>query len=452
MKSNQKKEIWPGNIPNPKMPYAPAVKAGNWVFVAGQLASDFKTGVAPEARVDPKLPFNEHSLTLQSRYIMDNIEKTLEAAGSSYADAMRIFQWFTGPADWEQGTSWSGVNITRYLEERNKYIFEKRPASTGMGIRELLVQDTIIEVNLIAIIPGEGETKEAISCPDIPKPLAGYSEAVRTGDWVFFSGELSTDWQGDYGRSERYGEDSSVALDARTNPNFWYDVPIRRQTEYQLKKLQLIAESAGTSLENMVKAAVYIPDPNDFVGFEEVWKYWFPNDPPARCVVPYMGLGGRGCRVEIAPKCLAGDAKITKETIETSDAPEPITHEPQAIKAGDFLFLSGQMAADEKGAAKEGLREPGFPYYGNPGRMQMEYLMKNVSAICEEAGTSVDNICNRICFHDDFNNYFQESIDAYFEFLPEGKRAASTTLASGGPLLVPGCHFLLDMIGYVPPK
>ena len=71
----------------------------------------------------------------------------------------------------------------------------------------------------------------------------------------------------------------------------------------------------------------------------------------------------------MAPKCLSGDSKLVKETIQTSDAPEPLTHEPQAIKAGDFLFLSGQMAADEKGVAKEGLREPGFTYYGNPRRM-----------------------------------------------------------------------------------
>ncbi|HIA64294.1 MAG TPA: RidA family protein, partial [Planctomycetaceae bacterium] len=149
-KINGKTEVWPGNIPNPKMPYAPAVKAGNWVFVAGQIASDFKTGLAPEARVNSNLPFNDDPLTLQSRYVMENIGKTLEAAGTSYDDVMRIFQWFPGPDDWELGTSWSGVNITRYLEERNKFILDKRPASTGMGIRELLVKDTILEVNLIA--------------------------------------------------------------------------------------------------------------------------------------------------------------------------------------------------------------------------------------------------------------------------------------------------------------
>ena len=447
----EKQEVWPDNIPNPLMKYAPAVKAGNWVFVAGQLASDFKTGVAPETIVNPKMPNHGNTLQKQSKYIMKNIERTLKAAGTSYDDSMRIMQWFVANKDWD-GNPWCGVNISPYLEERNNWIKDKRPASTGMGLRELLVKDTILEVNLINIIPQEGEVKEAISCDSIPKPLAGYSEAVKCGDWVFMSGELSTDWVGDYGRSQRYGEDSSVAIEARTNPFFWYDYPIRRQTEYQLKKLQAIAESAGTSLDRMVKSAVYLPRPEDYIGFEEVWKYWFPKNPPARTIIPNQGLGGKGCLVEIAPKLLSGDSKLKIETIETSDAPEPIFHEPQAVKAGDFLFLSGQMACDKNGVAKEAIRHPNFPYYGSVGRMQMEYMMKNISAICEAAGTSVDNICNRICFHDNFHDGFQEAIDTFFEYLPAGKRCASTTLAIGGPLMVPECRILLDLIGFIPPK
>ncbi len=43
--------IWPGGTPRPLAPYSPAIKAAGWLFVAGQLASDFKTGLAPEARL-----------------------------------------------------------------------------------------------------------------------------------------------------------------------------------------------------------------------------------------------------------------------------------------------------------------------------------------------------------------------------------------------------------------
>ena len=41
--------IWPEGPPRPLAPYTPAIKAGGWLFVSGQLASDFKNGLAPEA-------------------------------------------------------------------------------------------------------------------------------------------------------------------------------------------------------------------------------------------------------------------------------------------------------------------------------------------------------------------------------------------------------------------
>lgn len=44
--------IWPGGVEKPLMPYTPAIKAGGWLFIAGQSATDFETGVAPQARSD----------------------------------------------------------------------------------------------------------------------------------------------------------------------------------------------------------------------------------------------------------------------------------------------------------------------------------------------------------------------------------------------------------------
>ena len=41
--TSDRKAVW-GDEPKPLMPYSPAIKAGGWVFFAGQLASDFKTG------------------------------------------------------------------------------------------------------------------------------------------------------------------------------------------------------------------------------------------------------------------------------------------------------------------------------------------------------------------------------------------------------------------------
>ena len=63
--------------------YTPATRAGDLVFAAGHLASDFKHGVAPEARLDPAFPCYGSSIKKQTRYVLENLARTFEAAGTS---------------------------------------------------------------------------------------------------------------------------------------------------------------------------------------------------------------------------------------------------------------------------------------------------------------------------------------------------------------------------------
>lgn len=454
MDTSGRQVFWPEDVPKPLMPYSPAVKAANWVFVAGQLASDFATGVPSDIRADPESPFYSDDLRSQSDYLLKNMAATLKAAGCDISrDVLRIYQWFTSPRPTEQefleGNTWPAITITPYLQTRNEYIEDPRPASTAMGVRELLVKDTLIEVDMIALDPSLGETIGYAAPEGVPAPLAGYSPAVRRGDWVFLAGEIPVDWVGDFGAQAARGEPSALAKEARVNPYFWYDSPIERQTDYTLQKLARIAEAAGTSLDRCVKATVYIGHPSDWVGMDRVWKRWFPNNPPARVVIPYMGLGGMGSRVEIAMKLLAGDSELTMETVETSDAPEPMGHEPQAVKVGNLLFFSTQLPIDSTGKLpKDVLRRPEFPYYGQPAKLQTRYMLDNVAAICETAGSSLANICRRQAFHSDFED-FAPSIEEWASHFPSDP-PASTTIKVGGPLMVPGAHLLLDLIGYVP--
>jgi enamine deaminase RidA (YjgF/YER057c/UK114 family) len=442
--------IWPGGTPRPLAPYSPAIKAAGWLFVAGQLASDFKNGVAPEAKAaNPALA---NTLELQSRYTLQNLADTVKAAGMDMSkDTVRIWQWFTSPyptmEEFKEGNTWPRISITPYLDTRNEFIKEPRPASTGMGIKELLVKGTILEVDIICV---EGDESKGFATPEgVPSPLAGYSPAVRRGDWIFMAGEIPVDWTGDYMSPVNMGEPSGLAKEARVNPYFWYGSEMEKQTEYVMWKLAKTAEAAGVSLDRTVKADVYIGDPSDYAAMDKVWKRWFPKNPPARCVIPYMGLGGKGSRVEVALTLLAPESPLKIETISTDKAPKPFSHEPQAIKVGNLLFFSQQMAADENGVLPaEVQRDPNFPYYGLTSQMQMRYMMKNVAAICEAAGTTVQNIVRRACFHDT-GERFAASMLEWSSHFPE-RKPASTTLIIGGPLVVPGADTLLDLMAYVP--
>ena len=412
--------------------------------------------LAPEARLaNPNLG---EALRLQSGYVMRNLAALHEAAGMNmHTDPVRVYQWVTSKhptmEEFEAGNTWPRISITPYLETRNEYIDDPRPASTAMGIREhgLLVRGTMLEVDMISIEQQPGVPQQGFPVPDgVPAPLAGYSPAIRRGDWVFLAGEIPVDWQGDYLSDVHLGEPSGLAREARVNPYFWYGSEIEAQTKYTLQKLERIAEVAGSSLKRCVKATVYIGSPADFAGMDRVWKRWFPENPPARVVIPYMGLGGKGSRVEIAMKLLANDSELAIETIETSDAPEPLGHEPQAVKAGDFLFFSTQMAFDSSGALASGMaRDPEFPWYGQPGKRQMRYMLENVARISEAAGTTLENLCRRQAFHDDFR-WFAESMEDEWASHSPGDKPASTTIGLGGPLVVPGAHVLLDLVSYVP--
>jgi len=76
-------------------------------------------------------------------------------------------------------------------------------------------------------------------------------------------------------------------------------------------------------------------------------------------------------------------------------------------------------------------------------------MLKNVAAISEAAGTSLQNLCRRQAFHDDFTWFAETMQDEWASQFP-GDKPASTTLRIGGPLVVPGANILLDLINYIP--
>lgn len=424
--------IWPGleaGVPKPLMPYSPAIRAGDWVFVAGQIASDFKTGLAPEVVAANSNLSGE--LYLQASYVLRNLRNTMHAAGCDPdRDMLRLWQWFVSDHptvdEFARGNNWPGISIRPYLDAHAEILGRANVPTSALGVKELLCLGTRVEVDMICRTDGHE-----------PQPIetAG-SDGTRTaglkrGDWIFLAAEN--------------------AVDAGPKPaaGDWSEAGVEAQTDAILEKLSALAAAAGSSLDSAVKAEVYIGAPADFAAMDRAWENWFPDHPPARVVIPYMGMGRRGSRVEIALTLLTEASELEIAAVEAPEAPPGLGHEPQAVKAGDLLFFSTQMAVDRSGNLAEGMiRNPNFPWYGSPGKAQMHYMMENVSRICEAAGTSVENIARRVCFHSDFQ-WFAESIEAWASYFPDSK-PASTTIRLDDPLLVPGANTLLDLIAYAP--
>jgi 2-iminobutanoate/2-iminopropanoate deaminase len=70
------------------------------------------------------------------------------------------------------------------------------------------------------------------------------------------------------------------------------DAPIERQTELVLEQLKLCVETAGSSLENVLKCNVYCTSAEKFAAVNTIYARYFPKNPPARifvCVPRWFG-------------------------------------------------------------------------------------------------------------------------------------------------------------------
>ena len=70
------------------------------------------------------------------------------------------------------------------------------------------------------------------------------------------------------------------------------DAPIERQTELVLEQLKLCVETAGSSLENVLKCNVYCTSAEKFAAVNAIYARYFPQTPPARifvCVPQWFG-------------------------------------------------------------------------------------------------------------------------------------------------------------------
>ena len=77
-----KEALFPPELPRPRVAYSPAIKAGPFVFVSGQLASDLNTGTPAHATINPAFPHHGAEIERQTRYIGSNIEVCLRAGGA----------------------------------------------------------------------------------------------------------------------------------------------------------------------------------------------------------------------------------------------------------------------------------------------------------------------------------------------------------------------------------
>jgi 2-iminobutanoate/2-iminopropanoate deaminase len=101
-----------------------------------------------------------------------------------------------------------------------------------------------------------------------PAPAGPYSHAVVANGFAFISGQ------------------GPVNPETGAMPDAFAD-----QVRQTFKNVQTILEAAGSSLDDVVKVNAYVTDLTRFAEFNEVYKEFFQDDPPARTTVATALLG-----------------------------------------------------------------------------------------------------------------------------------------------------------------
>lgn len=114
--------------------------------------------------------------------------------------------------------------------------------------------------------------KEVLTSSSAPQAVGPYSLGIRSGDFLFLSGQLGLDpASGDF-----------------------VEGGVEAQTRQALLNIRNVLQDAGADLSNVVKTSVFLSDINDFPNMNSVYAEFFEINPPARSTMQVGALPKSG--------------------------------------------------------------------------------------------------------------------------------------------------------------
>lgn len=118
--------------------------------------------------------------------------------------------------------------------------------------------------------------KKTVETSAAPAAIGPYSQAIRAGGFIFYSGQIPLDPQ------------SGVLVDGG----------IGEQTRQVMANMKAVLSASGRSFDDVVKTTIYLTDLADFATVNEIYGEYFMEMPPARACVQVAALP-KGARIEI---------------------------------------------------------------------------------------------------------------------------------------------------------
>ena len=256
-------KLYPKEVPVPIGSFfVPAITCNDFVFVAGQMASD-ENALDASVRL-PKETRNwggPNAVRRQTEFIIKKrLEPALKAGESSWPNVLKAQIYVPTAAD-----------IADALDVWQQHV--PHPcAITAVPTKGFGFVDGMVEINLLALRDGAKRRKEVLKV-DLP-PMVSYGAHVRAGELVLAAGLMPL------GGDERF---DGLAHAAQV------------QALAALSCAERIAKAAGTSAANIVRAQWFMADATEFAGVQLAWTSRFGSAPhPFVCVQPPAPLPAPG--------------------------------------------------------------------------------------------------------------------------------------------------------------
>ncbi len=117
--------------------------------------------------------------------------------------------------------------------------------------------------------------KQTISTPNAPQAIGPYSQAMKTNNLIFCSGQIPLKPDGTM-----------------------VEGGVKEQTKQVMENLKAVLETAGSNLDQIVKTTIYLTDLTDFQTINEIYGGYFKQNFPARATVQVAALP-KGAKIEI---------------------------------------------------------------------------------------------------------------------------------------------------------
>ncbi len=353
------------------VPYAYAIKAGPWIFLTGHEAFDIDAGITEAVAGPPGFPlFGRPRWRREGDFILQRMQRILQEFGSDLGHGVRLDQFYPTPAA-----------VDPYHLARRAAFGDYIPPSTSVIMEQCFGAESGISTSLIAVVPSPAYEIRKIYPQDVTASASsGFVPAVVCDDFVFVAGQMAS--------GREHGLDPRAHV---PDHSLWGGTEIRKQTEFIIReRLKPALEAAGSSLDQSVKAQVYLKNVADFPDFVDVWSQYYQDISCAVTVVPTKGFAMVGGIIEINLMALIGGAKRKKEVI-AADIPDMAAYGP-CVKVGEFLLPSGLMPIGRDGHVAGTGVSAGFPGLSHAGYTQAAAVHDYAEELCKAAGTSLSKV------------------------------------------------------------